>query len=213
MQLSFLKLAAAYLSVFGGASQSLANPLMEVLSITLTEHAHNYQGVVSNNPAGTGAQINALKEPDCADPRKAAPLYRGWKGAINDHLYTTDKAEFDRAVAFGYTAEGIAGYIFTDAQPGTAPLYRLWSGAASDHFYTLSAEERDRAEKDLGYAFEGVAGYVYTPASGPFCGSKPFYRLYKGPITDHFYTVSEERIKAIAGGYSDEGVVGWVLRF
>jgi hypothetical protein len=33
MQLSFFKLATAYFSVFGGASQALANPLMDVLSI------------------------------------------------------------------------------------------------------------------------------------------------------------------------------------
>jgi hypothetical protein len=39
--------------------------------------------------------------------------------------------------------------------------------------------------------------------------------LYNGPITDHFYTVSEEeRIGAIVKfGYADEGVVGWVLSF
>jgi hypothetical protein len=69
--------------------------------------------------------------------------------------------------------------------------------------------------KEFGYTSEGTAGYIYTPVSGPFCGSKPFYRLWQGPANDHFYTVSEEeRIGAIIKfGYADEGVVGWVLPF
>ncbi|KAJ2916537.1 hypothetical protein MD484_g3881, partial [Candolleomyces efflorescens] len=213
MQLSFLKLAAAYLSVFGCASQALASPLMEVLSITLT--GNNYQGAVSNNAVSGGIGINALKEPDCADPSKATPLYRAWKGVDNDHFYTADKAEYERAASvYNYALEGIAGYVFPDAQPGTAPLYRLWNGQAADHFYTMSADERDRA-LGLGYASEGIVGYVYTPSSGPFCGSKPLNRLYKGPVRDHFYTVSEEEKNGaiVKYGYSDEGVVGWVLRF
>jgi hypothetical protein len=143
-------------------------------------------------------------------------LYRAWQATIEDHFYTTDGAEYDRAAKeYGYTKEGVAGHIFPDAQLGTAPLFRLWNAKIGDHFYTMSAEERDRAVKELGYTYEGIAGYIYTPASGPFCGSEPFYRLWNGPMNDHFYTVSEEeRIGAIVKfKYADEGVVGWVLRF
>jgi hypothetical protein len=138
-----------------------------------------------------------------------------WQPTIKDHFYTTDEAEYNRAAQkFGYTKEGIAGYIFPKQQPSTAPLFRLWNPTVTDHFYTMSAEERDKAVKG-GYVYEGVAGYVYTPASGVFCGGRPFYRLYNGPITDHFYTVSEEeRIGSIVKfGYTDEGVAGWILPY
>jgi hypothetical protein len=69
-------------------------------------------------------------------------LYKVWQPTVKDHFYTTDAAEYDRAAKeFGYAKEGVAGYIFPDAQPGTAPLFRLWNGKISDHFYTMSAEE------------------------------------------------------------------------
>ena len=94
-------------------------------------------------------------------------------------------------------------------------MYRLWNPKVADHFYTMSAPERDRAVKDLGYTDEGVTGYVYTPVSGPFCGGKPLYRLYNGPVNDHFYTMSdEERIGSIVRfGYIDEGWVCWILPY
>ena len=144
-------------------------------------------------------------------------MYRAWQPTVYDHFYTADEAEYDRAAReLGYTKEGIAGYVFPDAQLGTAPLYRLWNPKSHDHFYTMSAEERDRAVNQFGFTSEGVTGYIYTPTTGPFCGSVPLYRLYHAePLFDHFYTASEEeRMNALVKlGYTDEGVTGWLLRY
>lgn len=142
------------------------------------------------------------------------PLYRMWKPAVRDHFYTVEANEYDRAARdFGYTKEGIAGYVFSSPQAGAAPLFRLWNTHIADHFYTLSAEERDSAVRG-GYTFEGLAGYIYPYGSNLACGGwQPLYRVYSGAAKDHFYTASDQERKAsiVKYGYTDEGVTGWIV--
>ena len=96
------------------------------------------------------------------------PLYRYWNGA-NDHLYTTNANEIGTTTPgvlgnHGHTSEGIAGYCFPHARPGTIPLYRYWKGAGADHFYTTSSAEIGTTIQgqvgNHGYSSEGVACYV-----------------------------------------------------
>ena len=103
-----------------------------------------------------------------------APLYRLWRGGSSaDHFYTMSASEKNNAVSsYGYTYEGIAGYLYASEAEGTAPLYRLWKGGSSaDHFYTMSASEKDNAANNLGYTYEGIAGYLY--ASDPCAAASP----------------------------------------
>jgi hypothetical protein len=70
------------------------------------------------------------------------PLYRLYKGSINDHFYTVSDSEKSSAIAAGYIDEGNIGYCATSPIPGmTTPLFRLWKEQSGDHFYT---EERRR---------------------------------------------------------------------
>ena len=64
----------------------------------------------------------------------------------------------------GYSAEGIAAYIFPSATCSSVPLYRMYSAGATDHFYTTNAEEKDNAVANLGYTYEGIAAYVNPQA-------------------------------------------------
>ncbi|CAA7264982.1 unnamed protein product [Cyclocybe aegerita] len=88
------------------------------------------------------------------------PFYRLFNGAHTDHFYTTTAGEVSSASRLGYDYEGIAGYIYQNANCGGVPLYRLYSGSSVDHFYTTSASERDNAIRNLGYTDEGISGYV-----------------------------------------------------
>ncbi|KAJ7033471.1 hypothetical protein C8F04DRAFT_1260982 [Mycena alexandri] len=60
--------------------------------------------------------------------------------------------------ARGYTALGIAAYIFPRRVCGGVPFFALERDGA--HFYTADQEERDDAIVNEGYTARGVVGYV-----------------------------------------------------
>ena len=45
----------------------------------------------------------------------AVPLYRLYKASIKDHMFTTDAAERDSALATGYVSEGTVGYVWSSS--------------------------------------------------------------------------------------------------
>ncbi|KAL0952483.1 hypothetical protein HGRIS_006747 [Hohenbuehelia grisea] len=164
----------------------------------------------------------------CSEAKKyLVPFYRSWNGGNTDHFYTTDEAEWNRAVGGGWVKEGTAGKIFSKQVKGSVPLYRSWNGANADHFYTTNEQEWNNAVGG-GWAKEGIAGYVYPVQQ---CGSIPLYRTWQGsaggqnkypdrvyktpgpPTADHFYTISApERDNAVANlNYVNEGVAGFVF--
>jgi hypothetical protein len=144
------------------------------------------------------------------------PLYRYYRVANGDHFYTMDISEGDRAVQTGgYTAEGIAGYLYSSVPSGTLPLYRYYNSANGDHFYTMNKAEGDNAVQTGGYTHEGIAGYLYPPvpqqAPTP-AGTLPLYRYYNAANGDHFYTMNKaEGDNAVqTGGYTHEGISGYL---
>ncbi|RDB16049.1 hypothetical protein Hypma_003491 [Hypsizygus marmoreus] len=140
----------------------------------------------------------------------SVPFLRAYNPQIVNHFYTTNSREMNNAVRnSGYTAEGTAGFIFSNQQPQTTPLFRLYSASATDHFYMTDLGEKNNAIRSSGYADEGTAGFVYTTA---ICGSVPLYRLFSAEGKDHFYTTStSERDSAAGTGYSVEGIAGYVF--
>ncbi|KAF9441390.1 hypothetical protein P691DRAFT_779818 [Macrolepiota fuliginosa MF-IS2] len=160
---------------------------------------------------GVAVAVPTTQPVYCEPTSAAVPLLRLYNPTVLDHFYTTNVTEANNAVAApqGYTREGTAGLVFPSPGTGTVPLYRLYNATIFDHFYTISASGVDFAVQVAGYTLEGVAGYVY-PAQE--CGAVPLYRLYSAQQTDHFYTTSAaDRDSAISGGYSDEGVDGYII--
>jgi len=147
----------------------------------------------------------------CGDSRITGKWLGAWNGVTSDHFYTTNAGTIQNAVShLGYQAEGTAGYIFSNQQPGTVPFYRLWSLDGTDHFYTTSADERDNAIAHLTYQW-GVAGYVY-PNLDADCDS-PLYRSYSAFGNDHRYSISAaETHMAGASGWAIEGVEDYCAR-
>ncbi|KAF7291252.1 hypothetical protein MIND_01269000 [Mycena indigotica] len=144
----------------------------------------------------------------CSGPADARPLYRKYKAAGYDHMYTTDLGEYN--ANNGWTQEGVRALVFTTQVPGSVKLYRLWSGVAIDHLYTTDKSEGDKATQTGGYVYEDAALYVYPSAQ---CGAVPLYRLYLGGDgKDHFYTADPaERDQAVGLGYKYEWVAGYVF--
>ncbi|KAF7367038.1 hypothetical protein MSAN_00963000 [Mycena sanguinolenta] len=165
----------------------------------------------------------------CPSYPTITPLFRTYSAVDNDHFYTSIPSEVIAAANEGgqYSLEGVAASIFPTQITLSTPLFRLFKGAVTDHAYTTSAVEVDTLEAE-GYVLEvEIPGYVYTTQ---ICNSVPLYGLFSVSGQDHFMTSSvilnstyffganydmssastSERAAAIAGGYTDQGIVAYV---
>ncbi|KAJ3512813.1 hypothetical protein NLJ89_g3304 [Agrocybe chaxingu] len=147
------------------ASPSTAAPLLRGYNGNWRDHFYTADRNEMNNAVSnigyTAEGTAAYVFPGTSGSDGTVPFYRLWNPTHTDHFYTTTATEVSSAVLQnGYEYEGIAGYIYQNANCGGVPLFRLYSGSSVDHFYTTSASERDNAIRNLGYNDEGVSGYV-----------------------------------------------------
>ena len=157
-----------------------------------------------------------------------AALYRWYNSGNGDHFYTTDP-NGELAPSSGYTYEGIVGYIATSQISGTAALYRWYNSGNGDHFYTT--DPSGELAPSGGYTSEGITGYVWDKLiPAPTFSIAPIYRLINPPIFvyhpistltalyrwynsgngDHFYTTDPSGELAPSGGYTSEGITGYI---
>jgi hypothetical protein len=102
-----------------------------------------------------------------------------------------------------FRTEGITGYVFADAQPGTVPLYRWLHPRDGSHYYTTVPNAPDRPNS----VSEGVACHV---PSGPSGDVVPLYYWRGG--RDALYTTASDGEKSGELGYRPFGVVCYVYR-
>jgi len=150
-------------------------------------------------------------------PKDSVKFYRLYNSKVDDHFYTTNKAEADKATkSYGYKLEGIACYVYaTDSKPysvGKAKLYRLYRPSTQHHLYTTDDKEAEYARMHYGYKREGVACRVYPSNEKDINDTIAFYRLYNPKVDDHFYTTnkSEANYAVSHYGYTYEGVACYV---
>ncbi|KAG0270546.1 hypothetical protein BGZ95_001635 [Linnemannia exigua] len=128
------------------------------------------------------------------------------------HFYTTNRAKRDNAIAQGYQAQGIVGYVFNkpspSKRPSTGPIYHAYSSYSQDQSYTNSLDEHKHAIS-LGYQDMGISWYMYTKSKA--CRA-PLYILFKPTFPyDHYYTAKRaEADAAIAKGYLERGILGYL---
>jgi len=132
-------------------------------------------------------------------------LYRA--SIPGDHLYTTNFDEYRNLS--GWSKEGVACNVWSDAGNGRVLLWRMNSGGGNQrHLYTANYNEVQNLIAN-GWHVENmpVNAYVYT---SNVAGTIPLYRV-SGASTDHVYTISfAEKTTAISNGYSDEGIACYV---
>lgn len=129
---------------------------------------------------------------------KMQEVYRLYNKWTNEHLYTTDKTEYDKLVKKGWTGENVA---WLAPKSGTT-VYRLYNQWSGDHHYTTDAKEYKKCIK-AGWTDEHTAFY-----SG---GDLAIYRLfnpYEKSFYHHYPSSVSERDKCVKTGWKDEGV-GW----
>ena len=127
-------------------------------------------------------------------------IHRSYSATTGEHFYTDSSVE---AACCGFALEFTNYYyLYTSTAPGLTPFYRCYGGSPGTHLYTTDASCEGVA------SMEGSMGFIATT---PRCGSTPLYKLYRAVNNDHFYTTSDgERASASAGGYVDQGIIGYV---
>ncbi|KAJ7776253.1 hypothetical protein B0H16DRAFT_1003571 [Mycena metata] len=88
------------------------------------------------------------------------------------------------------------------------PLFEIYAPANTVHFYTVDDSTITSAMQSDVYTFNGVAALIF-PTTEP--STVPFFCLVNTGISTFFYTTSAtERSSALASGYSDDGIAGYV---
>ncbi len=127
-------------------------------------------------------------------------LYRCLAGGL-DHFLSPDSA------CEGARVEGLLGWMFPDAVPGTIPLYRCFNGRVGDHFSTTRPDLE--CTTATGFHREGLLGYLPGSAPFPFLDDQQHvYRLYNGG--SHLLTLSSS--EGLDTGYVYERAAFRTLR-
>nr|WP_248628597.1 KxYKxGKxW signal peptide domain-containing protein [Enterococcus cecorum] len=138
-------------------------------------------------------------------PAQVVQLFRAYNPNSGEHLYTADKAEYDKLVGLGWHGEGNA---WKAASKG-APVYRLYNPNSGEHFYTISESEYNDVAK-AGWKKEGVAFYSDNNRG------VEVYRLFnpnaKGAGSHHYTTLASERDTLIKAGWKYENVAFYGLK-
>lgn len=130
-------------------------------------------------------------------------VHRALNGQAQQHLFSASLEELESSPAL--TVEMMNAFFLQNpaAGDGSVPFYRCYLGSGW-HLHTTSPTCEDAP----GAINEGAAGHV---ATSQVEGTVPLYRLFRGAKLDHFYTTSAgERDYAVALGYADEGIAGYV---
>jgi hypothetical protein len=102
-----------------------------------------------------------------------------------------------------FRSEGVTGYVFADAQPGTVPLYRWLHPADGSHFYTIRPAAPDRPNS----VSEGIACHVPIDGAG---GAAPLY-LWRSS-RDLLYTTATDGERSGRLGYRPHGIACYIYR-
>jgi hypothetical protein len=146
-------------------------------------------------------------------------VYRFWSLRTGRHLYTIDKAQWNKvrkSSSFVWKDENVVFYAFAKSQPGTHPVYHLWSEPLDAHRYTIDEAEKDKLVHDEPdtWTCRDVAFYAYPEKLQ--ADLVPVYRLSSRKPGGCLYTASErERNKVIekgAGEWIDEGIAWYAYQ-
>ncbi len=142
---------------------------------------------------------------------KVAPVYRLYNSVSSEHLYTTNKTEYDGWVAKCkknqdfWIGEGI-NWLAPTSSTGTKTVHRLYNAGlgalgGSSHYYSADTSEINSLVKKSGWKDEGAS---YQFKSG---GSQAIYTCYNEALgSAHLYTASKTEWESLANH-------GWTLEF
>ncbi len=137
--------------------------------------------------------------------KKVSPVYRLYNIITSEHLFTTNKTEYDNYVNLGqnnsewWVGEGIAWISAAESSASTTTVYRLYNAALgamgqTSHYYTTNVEEVENLVANYGWTKDSDTTYFLSS------GDAPIYTCYNESLgSAHHYTASKtewESLKA-----------------
>ncbi len=132
--------------------------------------------------------------------QKVVPVYRMYNMITSEHLFTTNKTEYDDYVTLGqynrdfWIGEGIAWF---SPESGSKTVHRLYNAGlgkigSSSHYYTADASEIESL-LDQGWVDDGSASQFQSG------GEAAIYTCYNQALgSAHHYTASKEEWESLA---------------
>ena len=126
-------------------------------------------------------------------------LYRLYNPWTHEHLFTTDKAEYDTLVAAGWTGEGSVGMVAVKQGKG---VYRLYNPYTGEHHYTTDENELAACVK-AGWVNEGIQFYSVQNGNVPVYS---MYNPYEKKFYHHYTSDPDEIARMVNDGWVKEGI-------
>jgi hypothetical protein len=200
------------------ASRSSVSAIGNTLSLTvaLSFNAQFTSGRMPKKNVCISATdaVELFSEWSCVGIAYAAPIagnlvnrYRVHIPPTRDHLFTTDKNEYDYLGTLGFEREGIAERIYdgpaTVSGVTAVPLYRIYLQKGQQHFWTIDRGEYLWLIQFRGtYLGEGVDGFVFpTQIPGTVRQYRVLHPLAYPPI--HHWTTDQNEFDWLKK-------VGWI---
>ncbi len=126
-------------------------------------------------------------------------MYRLYNPYTHEHLFTTDKAEYDTLVVAGWTGEGSVGMVAVKQGKG---VYRLYNPYTGEHHYTTDENEVAACVK-AGWVNEGIQFYSVQNGNVPVYS---MYNPYEKKFYHHYTSDPDEIARMVNDGWVKEGI-------
>ena len=126
-------------------------------------------------------------------------LYRLYNKWTHEHLFTTDKDEYDTLVAAGWTGEENAGMVAVNQGKG---VYRLYNPNTGEHHYTTDENELAACVK-AGWVNEGIKFHSVQNGTVPVYS---MYNPYEKKFYHHYTSDPDEIAKMVKAGWVKEEI-------
>ncbi len=166
----------------------------------------SFQLTITCADGSTATHTVRFTAPGSTTPVQEIPVYRLYNHWSGEHLFTTNKQEYDDLPIHGWLQEDIAWYSPTDPSAGK-PVYRLYNHWSGDHYYTMDYDDEAQKLLKAGWQWDEDGKplfYTVTPTNAA-TKAYPIYQLYNPyeKVGTHMWTTEYKE-------YKDNTDLGWI---
>ena len=191
---------------------------MQVLNAEYLRRMNQYQTITDYDSLKTAATTtqtlklgiaSSLNSEISVTYERVTPVYRMYNMVTSEHLFTTNKTEYDNYVEQGskdleyWLGEGVS-WIAPASSTGSAQVYRLYNAALgamgrSSHYYTSNATEMADLTANQGWVDDGTQNGFLS------AGDTAIWTAYSEALgSSHHYTSNKSEWTGLDGGWDKE---------